>query len=122
MEDQELVNLPHLHKIFMLQDKVDVIVTDSPILLGLYYNTLSPNPMPQSFNQLLLDMWAKYDSIDIFLRRSKDYNPSGRNQTEEEAKEIDTALERLLFENEIPFFDFGTSDEEIKNIVDIILV
>lgn len=120
LTDQFYIAGKQHHKIFMLQDQVDYIVTDSPILLGLYYNQLSPNPMPQSFNTLLLDLWAKYDSIDILLKRSKPYNPKGRNQTEEEAREIDEALERLLYDNCITHVNYGTNPEDIELIVELI--
>lgn len=118
LTDQLYVTSKQHHNIYMLKDKVEYIVTDSPILLGLYYNKLNPTPMPNSFNHLLLDLWNEYDSIDIFLNRSKDYNPKGRNQTENEAKEIDTAIKRLLLEYKIPHWDFGTTDNDVAVIIE----
>ena len=70
-----------------LVGKVDVIITDSPLELATLY-TDDPN-----LKQLCMDEGAKFTNrIDFFIERTKDYNPSGRNQTFDEAKEIDRRI------------------------------
>lgn len=109
------------HKIFMLCDKVKYIVTDSPLFLSAYYNEyVCAEPLPESFMELVVDLWAKYDTIDIFLNRSKSYNPKGRNQTEEEAIEIDKSLKDMMKRLDIPYIDFGTTDRDIQEILKFI--
>lgn len=110
------------HKIFMLRDKVDYIVTDSPLFLSAYYNEyICGNALPMCFIELVVDLWLKYDTIDIFLNRSKVYNPKGRNQTEKEAIKIDEELKDMMDQYQISYTDFGTNDADVELIIDYIL-
>lgn len=82
-------------------DEVDIIVTDSPILLGLIY-------MPDGFGMPSLlptikEAYGLYDNLDIFLERNKPYNPKGRNQTLEQAKELDAKIKGVLHETSQDF-------------------
>lgn len=92
LNDQVYVLAKQHHKLFMLKDQVDVVVTDSPLLLTLYYG----QDHHDSLKQLAIDLYKGYNNIDILLRRSKEYNPSGRNQTEAEAREIDIQIKDIL--------------------------
>lgn len=87
-------------KINRCYGKVDIIVTDSPILLGAQY---APEDKP--FLKLaLIEEHKSYNNLDIFLERKKAYNPNGRFQTEEEAIAIDAEMLELLREN-VPGFE-----------------
>ena len=67
----------------MLQDKVDLIITDSPLRMSVVYGS---NPeQVKAFMQ-------GYEQIDVFVSRVKPYNPKGRMQTEAQAVEIDAIL------------------------------
>ena len=72
------------HRIWRLDGKVDIILTDAPLLNSLVYGETS-----QSFKDLVIEEYFKRPTIDIFLKRTKNYNPAGRSQTLDEAKEID---------------------------------
>lgn len=82
--------------------EVDVIVTDSPIRLGKIYADRIGR------TQLGLACVEEADqyrgnTIEIFLERVKPYNPNGRNQTEEESKEIDKTIRKMLDEQGVPY-------------------
>lgn len=90
-----------LQRIYRCQDQVDVIVTDSPLLLNIIYNH---DPLlGASFSSLVVDLFQSYNNINYFIKRIKEYNPAGRNETKEEAVEIDSKLLQLLDDNKIPF-------------------
>lgn len=73
-----------------LVGKVDVIITDSPIEMAAFY-TEEP-----TLKQLCKEEGAKFSNrMDFFIERTKEYNPSGRNQTFEEAMEIDRRIREL---------------------------
>lgn len=85
------------HRLFRLKDKVDVVVTDRPLLLSVVYNGL------YGFNAAELDALvraetAKFDNMNFLIQRAKPYNPAGRNQTEAESADIHTAITRMLYE------------------------
>lgn len=88
-------------KISRCADKVDVIITDSPLLLSIVYND---NPvLGDSFNETVKNVFSSFNSMNYILSREKEYNPIGRNQTESEAKEVDVQVRVMLDEEKIPY-------------------
>ena len=88
-------------KISRCADKVDVIITDSPLLLSIVYND---NPvLGDSFNETVKNVFSSFNSMNYILSREKEYNPVGRNQTESEAKEVDVQVRAMLDEEKIPY-------------------
>lgn len=82
-------------------DKVDVIVTDSPLLLSCVYNT---DPvLGEEFNQVVRRVMDSYDCMNFFLVRTKDYNPVGRFQTEEESDKIAGEIQQMLEDEGIDY-------------------
>ena len=83
--------------------KVDLIITDSPMLLTHYYENKYDDTFPvcefiiKKHEELIENFGYKCEHI--FLKRTKKYNPLGRWQTESEAKQIDQELERLLYDH-----------------------
>lgn len=92
LNDQVYIFGKQSHRLHRLRDQVDYIITDSPLLLSLYYNKTSGN----TFNQLVEEVYRSYDNVDIFLERTKPYQAAGRLQTESEAKVIDGALFEIV--------------------------
>lgn len=71
--------------------KVDVAVTDSPIILGSFYTD------EEYIKTACIGEDGKYkNQLNYFIERRKAYNPAGRNQTEDEAKEIDVKVRAML--------------------------
>ena len=92
MDSQLYLFGKQFHRLNRLLGKVDVVITDSPLLLS---------PM--------------------FIERKKKYNPNGRMQTLEEAVAIDNKLKSCLNENNIIFKSIQGDVEGIDEIVDEIL-
>lgn len=76
--------------------KVDVIITDSPIVLGKIYADLIGRPQLGLACLEEANQYPTWSTLEIFLNRVKPYNTNGRNQTEEESKEIDKTIRDLL--------------------------
>lgn len=74
--------------------EVDIVVTDSPIVQSLVYLT-EGYPIPSLVNTVL-EAHALYDNLDVFLKRDKLYNPSGRSQTLQEAEVLDRKILSLM--------------------------
>lgn len=94
LQDQLYITAKQNRRLLRLQDKVEWIVTDSPLILGLNYMT--PDYLGGTYKKLLLELNNSYNNINIRLIRTKSYNPIGRNQTELEAKEIDKNILQIL--------------------------
>ena len=86
LTDQVFVFGKQAHRLFRCADKVQVIVTDSPIFLSTIYN--KDNKIDNSLYNLVIDVMERYDNINILLNRVKPYNPIGRSQTAEESDGI----------------------------------
>lgn len=85
----------------MLYGKVDYIVTDSPILLaGIYQDYRSQgkdkyvSAAAQAFMAHAEENGVTYKNF--FLRRNKPFDPRGRYETENQAKEVDAYVYNYL--------------------------
>ena len=103
-------------KLHRLQGEVDVVITDSPLFLSLAYNTRYMN-----LDKFALEAFNQYYNLNIFLNRSKDYEPKGRHQTLEEAKQLDEEIKELMDSNRIPYHTFNTTEEDEIRITTQIL-
>lgn len=96
------------------RDKVDVIITDSPLPLGIFYNT---NPvLGEHYENLVLDVFNTYENMNYALVRDKPYNPIGRNQTEAESDEIGDRIQFFLEDHDIPY-TLGLGSERFYNFI-----
>jgi len=87
------------NSIFRLIGKVEVIITDSPIILSTIYDKHND----EILRQLVLNEFSKFDNLNFFINRFKDYNPMGRMQTLDEAIRIDDKIKNFLTSNSIDF-------------------
>lgn len=81
-----------------LIDKVDFIITDCPLILSSYYGQfLNPGKYPESFYECVHEVATRnFNNIYYFIERVKEYNPTGRNQTEDEANKVSRDLKMLM--------------------------
>lgn len=91
-DNQLYVFARQYQRVFRLLGKVGVIVTDSPLLLSLYYG----QGKDETFDKLVVERYKSMRNLDVFLTRVKEYSPIGRMQTEDQAKEIDVLLREKL--------------------------
>lgn len=99
LSNQVYVFAKQFKRMDMLVGKVDVIVTDSPLLLSSVY---ANEKMPKCFHKLVQHAHHHPFSMDYFIERVKPYSAVGRNQTEDEANVIasrvlDTVLDAGVF-------------------------
>jgi hypothetical protein len=100
-------------RLFRLFGKVEAIITDSPLILGLLY---SDPKMPESYKQLVLDLHNSMNTLNFFILRDKPYNPKGRNQTLEQSLKIDIAANELLIKNRIDFINIPGDAEASQRV------
>jgi predicted ATPase len=72
---------------------VSVIITDAPLLIGLAY--ADPSYLPSLFTTIT-EAHARFDNLNVFVRRPEAYHAIGRSQTLEEAKILDQKILGLM--------------------------
>lgn len=116
--DQIYILAKQNRKILRLNNKVDYVLTDSPILQNLAY---MPDGYFPSYESIVKEMFNSYDNINFFLKRRTEYNTVGRYQNLEEAIEIDNKILHILDSNNIPYYVIDNIETSITDMIDIIL-
>lgn len=98
--NQIYISAKQHHRMEIVRDQVDYLITDSPLLLGLIYK---PNNYYNFFEPLLKELYFSFNNFNILLRRVKEYKGYGRTQKEEKAKKIDNEIRELLNKNNIKY-------------------
>ena len=116
---QEYIFAKQLTRMRRVQHKVDVIITDSPLLLGCVY-TPRDFELP-SLRPMIVEAHKMFSNVNLFLNREKKYNPRGRNQTEEEAIALDQKIRDMLTENQMEFSEVPGNKQSIKDIAKMLI-
>ena len=122
LANQLYVFAKQYYRVDRCADKVDVIITDSPLALSPMYNK-DPD-IHEPLKQLALKIANKYSNLNYFIRRIKKYNPVGRLQTEAESDEIAVKLRDAMDANGIKYTaidgDLMSADIIVNDILKII--
>lgn len=87
-------------RLLRLRNKVDVIISDSPMLMQLYYGQDLPK---DAFTDLILFVEQKFKCFDVWVNRACEFDPVGRIQScSEEADEVGEQI-KVLVEEVIDF-------------------
>lgn len=105
MDDQIYIFAKQHHKLFVLQDKVDVVVTDCPLLNSLVYGERR-----DSFDAMVMDLFNEFNNLNIVIRRKQKYVTDGRIETAEEAMNIDDKYIEIMEKNNIPYLEIDNVD------------
>lgn len=110
LDDQLYVFGVQHHELYTLLDQVDYIITDSPLLLSLHYANIGLSKyayrtvFDRAFTDVVLQAYTNFDNLNFYVERGdRKFVQAGRNQNEEEAKQIDDAVHQLLVKHNIPF-------------------
>lgn len=103
-----------------LNNKVDVIITDSPLLLSSFYNK-NDSPLGEDFQKVVRNVFDSYINNNYFLLRDKPYNPKGRFQTEKESDVLSNELLEYLNNNNIRYEILKGNQDNYDKIVEQVL-
>lgn len=94
LQDQLYIFAKQNRALKRLSGSVDIIVTDSPLLLGLAYTEKGYYP---SFSPLVWEVFNSYNNLNFLLQpRNIPFQQEGRFQNKEESKEKHKEIESLL--------------------------
>lgn len=108
----------------MLYGKVDYVVTDSPVMMNLYYaQRYCSSALAEGVRAATLSFYRQaaedgHKHVHVFLDRNKPYASEGRYQTEAEAKEIDGGVKRLLDDLRVSYLVSNPDEADLKKLLD----
>lgn len=112
-----------LQRLLNNEQKVDYVITDSPLLLSNVYAQLNNYKIQESFLKFTLDLFNGYNNINFFLNRDTlDFNHNGRIQNLDEAIKIDNLIFSYLNENNIKYIQLKQYQQyQTNQLLQIIL-
>lgn len=114
LQNQLHVFAQQFHRQWRLLNKVDFVVTDSPILLSAIYLIWGNEQSPTKFfspdyidrmEAFMRDTFRQFDNMNFYINRTKKYQKIGRLQTENEARGIDDLTLNYLHNYNYPFVE-----------------
>lgn len=96
----------------------DYVITDSPFLLSAIY---APKDYPESWEDVVVQIWKRYNNHVILLNRGHHFSSEGRVHNFQESLEIDTMIVDLLERHDIQYttvnHDYSDLDELLETVL-----
>lgn len=106
----------------ILKDKVDFLVTDSPMILTAYYHQDPFKREDWSYAKDIVMRNLSKNEIHIWLEPTNNFEQKGRSHDENQSKEISKELLKYLKELKMPLHKIiGNPEERLKKVMKIIL-
>lgn len=96
-------------------DKVSCVITDSPLLIGTMYRGEMDIDIYNDYKNLAVRLFQSRDNFNIMMKREGEYDIVGRNQTLEQAEDLDNVARGLVEEYCDDYVTCGEND--IENII-----
>ena len=113
LKEQIYVFTNQNYRLFRVNGKVDIIITDSPLLLSNVYGQGN-----KELCSLCLKTFNQYNNLNFLLKRQTVYQENGRVHSEEESIQIDRMIQNLLESNGINHYIVNNND--LYDIIEII--
>jgi hypothetical protein len=115
LQNQLLVSGTQIQRVLDLKDKVDVIVTDSPMAMGRFYTDCNLTSLAVSEQARAASL--AFSELNYYIRRDDTYLRKGRTQSRSEASELDEKIHAFLSSSNIPHKHIRKTREDIERIV-----
>lgn len=112
------------HITFRSMKHVDVIISESPLLLSIVYDIITNGKdVNSSFRKMVIEEHDKFDNMNYVLTRPNDrpYQEFGRTQTKDQAKGVDKLVMDVLEENKIDYTVLPSTHDTVMKIVEDVL-
>lgn len=102
-------------QLFTMKDEVEVVITDSPLLLNSVYDSSNC----EYLKKLVIKEYNKYNNLLYLIERDETvgYETEGRFQDFNGAKKIDVLVKDFLIDNNIEYKTINGIGEESKKLI-----
>lgn len=102
-----------LYKLFILDDKVDYTVNDSPLLLSSIYN----EDYPKSFDLCVKEVFDNFSNCNILCKQNLDnYQDDGRVHSKQQSIEVQNKIIDMLTDYQIPYLTIDPYDNNFETV------
>lgn len=115
-KDQIYVFAKQRKSMIQLLDSVGIILTDSPLLLSILYDTTGNHAL----SVLIKREFDTFNNLNILLRRVKPYSPIGRYQSEDEARALDQRIRQLLQQYQVSHTEIDGDEFAPRDILNLV--
>lgn len=116
-ENQQYLFGEQSYRMSRCMGKVDVIVTDSPLLLSVIYN-----PKPDTiFNNWVRLAHLSQFRLNYYINRVNPFVQSGRIHNESESLQIGERIKDLLNETDIEYTEINSTKEDYEKVANEII-
>lgn len=116
LADQLYVTAKQNRRLERVRNKVDIVISDCPLLLGIEYAT--PEYLGGFYKQMVLSLFDTYENENILLNRTTSmYDVRGRLQTLEEAKVIDKSIKDMLDSYDYNYQEVDNTKEAVEDYI-----
>lgn len=116
LKDQFYVTAEQNRRIHRLVGKVDVVVNDSPIILGAIYN----DSLPPIWDKFLADTFKQYDNINFLLMPGSKFESYGIVNKQTEIVDIHNKITSYLYAHSIEFVKHANNNDTYEHITKVI--
>lgn len=125
-DDRLYMHAEQNHRLMMMNNNLDYIITDSPLILtSIYNNYYLKNKFSKKYNAMIDEMsiqtWNLYNNITFYIERKTDYNNVGRRESQKQAIDIDTKIKKYLKDHNIEYIKIKDRDNAVDEILNKIL-
>lgn len=115
LKDQQYVTDGQYHRLDRIRKTTDIIVTDSPVLLGLVYGEM--NGISEEYAKQIRSYYDSFDNFDMLMvrNRSNGFQQEGRVHDEKQSIELDGKIEEMLKKQDV-FFGRYKRDDIAKTV------
>lgn len=112
MKDELYIFAKQNHRLFRVEDKVDIIITDRPLPLTCVYDEVY-GKNDKSLHELVRNTFNEYKNINILLEFNKDnYKTEGRLQDRDEALKLHNKIGQELIKTGKDYLVVGNNNIE----------
>ena len=121
-DDRLYMHAEQNHRLMMMNNNLDYIITDSPLILTSVYNSYYlKDKFSSSYNSMIdevtIQTWKLYNNKTFFIERSVDYETNGRRESEKQANDIDIKIKKYLEDNNIEYIKIQDRDNAVGEIL-----
>ena len=121
LNDQLYILSKQYRRLKRINGAVDVIITDSPIVNNIYYNTKITDSMDKISNRLINDLvfelCDKFDNYYYLIERNHIYEQKGRYQTEEESNVVSNEIQQMLDSFDVDYVKLVSGENSVNQIL-----